>query len=179
VDPADSTARGDDPAVDPAEPVFCLDHGRTLSGAEVLRLVRSASEQRTAGLEAVHHLVLGVTAILFTFGFIVLCLQPIAPFNPLGRGMLSPSTIFNTVISFMTNTNLQHYSGDQNFSNFSQIFFILPNMFLSASIGICALSAIIRAFRGEATVGNFFVDMWRSALRWTPIVRQLEPSSKV
>jgi len=101
---------------------------------------------------------------LFVFGFVVLSLQPIAPLNPLGRGILAPSTIFNTVISFMTNTNLQHYSGDQHLSNFSQIFFILPNMFLSASVGFCALSAIIRAFRGEATVGNFFVDMWRVAI---------------
>ena len=75
--------------------------------------------------------------------------------------MLAPSTIFNTVAPLMTNRNLQHYSGDQHLSNFSQTFFILPNMFLSASIGFCALSAIIRAFRGEATVGNFFVDMWR------------------
>jgi potassium-transporting ATPase potassium-binding subunit len=104
---------------------------------------------------------LAFTAVLFIYGYIVLCLQPIAPLNPLGRGILAPSTIFNTVISFMTNTNLQHYSGDQHLSNFSQIFFILPNMFLSASIGFCALSAIIRAFRGEAVVGNFFVDMWR------------------
>jgi len=104
---------------------------------------------------------LAFTAVLFTYGYIVLCLQPIAPLNPLGRGILGPSVIFNTVISFMTNTNLQHYSGDQHLSNFSQIFFILPNMFLSASIGFCALAAIIRAFRGEATVGNFFVDMWR------------------
>jgi len=101
---------------------------------------------------------------LFVFGFVVLALQPIAPLNPLGRGMLAPSTIFNSVISFMTNTNLQHYSGDQHLSNFSQIFFILPNMFLSASVGFCALSAIIRAFRGEKTVGNFFVDMWRVAI---------------
>jgi K+-transporting ATPase ATPase A chain len=101
------------------------------------------------------------TGVLFTYGYVVLCLQPIAPLNPLGRGILAPSAIFNTVISFLTNTNLQHYSGDQHLSNFSQIFFILPNMFLSASIGFCALSAIIRAFRGEATVGNFFVDMWR------------------
>ena len=101
---------------------------------------------------------------LFVFGFVVLCLQPIAPLNPRGLGILAPSTIFNTVISFMTNTNLQHYSGDQHLSNFSQIFFILPNMFLSASVGFCALSAIIRAFRGEATVGNFFVDMWRVAM---------------
>src|SRR6202046_3520729 len=98
---------------------------------------------------------------LFVFGFVVLSLQPIAPLNPRGLGILAPSTIFNTVISFMTNTNLQHYSGDQHLSNFSQIFFILPNMFLSASVGFCALAAIIRAFRGEAKVGNFFVDMWR------------------
>src|ERR1700722_7961122 len=101
---------------------------------------------------------------LFVFGFFVLSLQPIAPLNPRGLGILAPSTIFNTVISFMTNTNLQHYSGDQHLSNFSQIFFILPNMFLSASVGFCALAAIIRAFRGEAMVGNFFVDMWRVAI---------------
>jgi potassium-transporting ATPase potassium-binding subunit len=100
-------------------------------------------------------------AVLFAFGYLVLCLQPIAPLNPLGRGILAPSTIFNTVISFMTNTNLQHYAGEQHLSNFSQIFFILPNMFLSASVGFCALTAIIRAFRGQATVGNYFVDMWR------------------
>ncbi|MGF6443841.1 potassium-transporting ATPase subunit KdpA [Paraburkholderia youngii] len=98
---------------------------------------------------------------LFVFGFVVLSLQPLMPLNPLGRGMLAPSTIFNTVISFMTNTNLQHYSGEQHFSNFSQIFFILPNMFLSAAVGLCALTAIIRALRGEHLVGNFFVDMWR------------------
>jgi K+-transporting ATPase ATPase A chain len=104
------------------------------------------------------------TVALFIFGFVILCLQPIAPLNPRGLGILAPSTIFNTVISFMTNTNLQHYAGETALSNFSQIFFILPNMFLSASIGFCALAAIIRAFRGEATVGNFFVDMWRVAL---------------
>ncbi|MEX3855585.1 potassium-transporting ATPase subunit KdpA [Paraburkholderia sp. BR10923] len=98
---------------------------------------------------------------LFVFGFVVLSLQPLMPLNSLGRGMLAPSTIFNTVISFMTNTNLQHYSGDQHFSNFTQIFFILPNMFLSAAVGLCALTAIIRALRGEHLVGNFFVDMWR------------------
>jgi potassium-transporting ATPase potassium-binding subunit len=107
---------------------------------------------------------LAFTAVLFIYGYLVLCLQPIAPLNPLARGILAPSTIFNTVISFMTNTNLQHYAGDQHLSNFSQIFFILPNMFLSASIGFCALTAIIRAFRSEKTMGNFFVDMWRVAI---------------
>jgi len=34
-------------------------------------------------------------------------------------------------------------------------------MFISAAIGFCALIAIIRALRGNPSVGNFFVDMWR------------------
>ena len=33
--------------------------------------------------------------------------------------------------------------------------------FLSASVGLCALTAIIRAFRSDSNLGNFFVDMWR------------------
>ncbi len=98
---------------------------------------------------------------LFVVGFAVLALQPWMPLNQDHKGMLAPTTIFNGVVSFMTNTNLQHYAGDVNFSNFSQIFFCILNMFLSASVGFCALVAIIRAFRGQKTVGNFFVDMWR------------------
>ena len=99
--------------------------------------------------------------VLFVFGYLVLAVQPWMPLNPDGKGMLFPSTIFNSVISFMTNTNIQHYSGDVHLSNFSQIFFCIYNMFLSASVGFCALVAIIRAFRGESTLGNYFVDMWR------------------
>jgi K+-transporting ATPase ATPase A chain len=99
--------------------------------------------------------------VLFVFGFIVLALQPWMPLNGQGKGMLAPSTIFHSVVSFMTNTDVQHYSGDQHFSNFSQLFFAIANFFLSASIGFCALTAIIRALRGDKTVGNFFVDMWR------------------
>src|SRR5215510_5561686 len=100
-------------------------------------------------------------AALFVYGFVVLAIQPLAPLNPRGLGMLAPTTIFNTVASFMTNTNLQHYSGDVHFSNFSQILFILTNMFISASVVFFVLTVIIRLFRGEKLVGNFFVDMWR------------------
>jgi K+-transporting ATPase ATPase A chain len=99
--------------------------------------------------------------VLFAFGYVILALQPVLPLNPRHLGMLAPTTIFNTVVSFMTNTDLQHISGDVHLSNFSQIFFITLNMFVSASVGFCALAAIIRAFRSEKTVGNFFVDMWR------------------
>jgi potassium-transporting ATPase potassium-binding subunit len=98
---------------------------------------------------------------LFIYGYVILSIQPWMPLNPQHKGMLSPTTIFHSAISFMTNTNLQHYSGDQHLSNFSQIFFCIANFFLSASVGLCALTAIIRLFRGEKKIGNFFVDMWR------------------
>ena len=74
---------------------------------------------------------------------------------------LTPTTVFNTVTSFMTNTNLQHYSGDQHLSYFSQIVFIIFNMFASAAIGLCCLAAVIRALRSDANMGNFYLDMWR------------------
>ena len=64
-------------------------------------------------------------------------------------------------MSFATNTDLQHYSGDQHLSNFSQLFFGFANFFLSAAIGLSALTAIIRAFRSDRSVGNYFLDMWR------------------
>jgi potassium-transporting ATPase potassium-binding subunit len=99
--------------------------------------------------------------VLFVFGFGVLALQPWLPLNPRHLGMLAPTTIFHTVVSFMTNTDVQHYSGDVCFSNFSQLFFCFPMFFLSASIGLCALTAIIRALRSDVLLGNYFLDMWR------------------
>jgi potassium-transporting ATPase potassium-binding subunit len=100
-------------------------------------------------------------AVLFVYGYIVLSAQPWMPLNPRGLGMLAPTTIFHTVLSFITNTNMQHYSGDVAFSIFSQIFFCMVNFFLSAAVGLCALAAIIRALRGDSHVGNYFLDMWR------------------
>ena len=102
--------------------------------------------------------------VLFVFGFIVLSLQPWMPLNPRGLGMLAPTTIFHSVVSFMTNTDLQHYSGDQHLSNFSQIVWVISNLFLSAAIGLSALCAIIRALRSDGHLGNFFLDMWRAII---------------
>lgn len=104
---------------------------------------------------------LAFNVVLYVFGFLILSVQQWMPLNPRGLGALAPSTILNTVMSFSTNTDIQHYSGDVAFSNFTQIFFCLPMFFLSASIGFCALTAMIRAFRSDPDVGNFFLDMWR------------------
>jgi K+-transporting ATPase ATPase A chain len=99
--------------------------------------------------------------VMFVFGFVVLSLQPKLPLNPDGKEMLAPTTIFNTVSSFLTNTNLQHYSGEQHLSYFSQLVFIVWNMFVSAGVGFCALAAITRGLRGDPHMGNFYLDLWR------------------
>ncbi len=99
--------------------------------------------------------------LMFVFSFLVLALQPCTPLNPEGLRCWRRAPFFTASSHFMTNTDLQHYSGDQHLSNFSQIFFGIFNLFFSAAIGLCALVAIIRALRGDSSVGNFFVDMWR------------------
>ncbi len=99
--------------------------------------------------------------LLFAFGYLVLSLQPYLPFAPAGKGMLAPTTIFNSASSFFTNTDLQDYSGEQHLSYSSQIFFVVANMFLSAGVGFCALAAVVRGLRGDAHMGNFYIDLWR------------------
>jgi K+-transporting ATPase ATPase A chain len=101
--------------------------------------------------------------VMFIVAFVVLALQPYMPLNPdhHDKGPLAPTTIFNTAVSFLTNTNLQHYSGEQHLSYFSQMTAILWNMFVSAAVGFCALAAVIRGLRGDANMGNFYLDMWR------------------
>jgi K+-transporting ATPase ATPase A chain len=99
----------------------------------------------------------------FVVGFAVLATQPWHPefLNPDKKGMLAPSTIFNTVCSFLTNTNLQHYAGEVHLSYFSQLVFVCWKQILSPIIGLAALLAIIRGLRGDRHMGNFYLDMWR------------------
>src|SRR6516225_8448030 len=41
--------------------------------------------------------------LMFVVAFAVLALQPLLPLNPDHKGMLAPTTIFHTAISFFTN----------------------------------------------------------------------------
>ena len=100
-------------------------------------------------------------ALTFVVGFAILSLQPYLPLNPDGKKMLAPTTIFNTVCSFLTNTNLQDYSGEVHLSYFSQLFFICWKQAISPMLGMAALLAIIRGLRGDKSMGNFYVDLWR------------------
>jgi K+-transporting ATPase ATPase A chain len=102
--------------------------------------------------------------VIFLFGFLVLATQPWHPafLNPDNKGMLSPTTIFNTACSFLTNTNLQHYSGEVHLTYGSQLFGIMFKQFLTPMVGLAALLAVIRGLRGDKHLGNYNLDMWRS-----------------
>jgi K+-transporting ATPase ATPase A chain len=99
--------------------------------------------------------------VMFVVSFLVLSVQASAPLNPDKQKTLAPTTVFNTACSFVTNTNLQHYSGEQHLSYFSQLFAIIWLMYVSAAVGFCALAAVIRGLRGDAHMGNYYLDMWR------------------
>lgn len=110
---------------------------------------------------------LGTNAIMILFGYFILRIQSIGLFNPNGIGSMEQSLSFNTIISFMTNTNLQHYSGESGLSYLSQMLVITFMMFVSAASGYAACIAFIRGLAGKSkdNVGNFFVDLVRITMR--------------
>lgn len=110
---------------------------------------------------------LATNAVMILLGYIILRIQSIGLFNPNGIGNMEESLSFNTIISFMTNTNLQHYSGESGLSYLSQMLVITFMMFVSAATGYAACIAFIRGLAGKTkdNVGNFFVDLVRITTR--------------
>lgn len=105
-------------------------------------------------------------AVMVFVGYLVLRLQNIHVFNPNGIEGMDASLSFNTIISFMTNTNLQHYAGESGLSYLSQIVVICYMMFTSAATGYASAIAFIRGLVGKKkTMGNFYVDMIRITTR--------------
>jgi len=105
---------------------------------------------------------LAFNAVLFCFAFLLLWLQPYLPFNPDRKGPLNGDLIFNIVCSFVTNCSLQHYAGEQHLSYFSQIGVIAFLDFVSTASGLACLAAVVRGLRGEANLGDFYLDLSRA-----------------
>jgi potassium-transporting ATPase potassium-binding subunit len=70
----------------------------------------------------------------------------------------------NTAASFITNTNWQFYGGEYTMSYLTQMAGLAVQNFVSAAVGIAVLSAVVRglARRSSATIGNFWVDLYRT-----------------
>jgi K+-transporting ATPase ATPase A chain len=99
--------------------------------------------------------------------FAVVILQARLFLNPDGIAGMEPTLAFNTISSFTTNTNLQHYSGETGLSYLSQMIAITFLQFVTAATGMAALVAIIRALGGNGLtkLGNFYVDLTRAGVR--------------
>ena len=110
---------------------------------------------------------LATNGVMMLIGYAILRLQALPVFNPNGIGAMEETLSFNTIISFMTNTNLQHYSGESGLSYMSQMLVIIYMMFVSAATGYAACIAFIRGLAGKTkdNVGNFFVDLTRITTR--------------
>ena len=110
---------------------------------------------------------LTTNAVMVFIGYLILRIQSISIFNPNGITSMEETLSFNTIISFMTNTNLQHYSGESGLSYFSQLLVITFMMFVSAASGYAACIAFIRGLAGKTKecVGNFYMDLVRVITR--------------
>ena len=110
---------------------------------------------------------IGTNAVMIAIGYIILRIQSLPLLNPNGIEGMEPTLAFNTIISFMTNTNLQHYSGESGLSYLSQMLVIIFMMFVSAASGYAACVAFIRGLAGKTkdNVGNFFADLVRITTR--------------
>ena len=78
---------------------------------------------------------------------------------------MSVDQAFNTIVSFMTNTNLQHYAGETQLSLYSQMFVIITFMFVSSASGIAVGFAFIRGLTGKP-FGNFYKDIVKILIRF-------------
>lgn len=91
-------------------------------------------------------------------------IQGILPLNPSGITAMEQTLSFNTAISFMTNTNLQHYSGESGLSYLAQMVAIGLMMFTAPATALAVIIAFIRGLAGKP-LGNFYVDLIRSIFR--------------
>ncbi len=95
--------------------------------------------------------------VLSIVGFIIILLT--------SGSLMSVDQAFNTIVSFMTNTNLQHYAGETQLSLYSQMFVIITFMFVSSASGIAVGFAFIRGLTGKP-FGNFYKDIVKILIRF-------------
>lgn len=111
---------------------------------------------------------LTINYIWFIWIMFVLLTQSWHPFwNPDNILSMEPTQAFNTAVSFVTNTNLQHYSGETGASYFSQLLALVFLQFVSAGTGIAALALLYKGLANRSTrnLGNFYYHLVRACTR--------------
>ena len=105
------------------------------------------------------------------------------PLNPDGNPNMRWDIALHTMVSFLTNTNQQHYAGQAQLSYLAQMTGIVGLQVATPMMGLALVIATLRALMGgrqamapdsdpaapagdDADVGNFWVDVVRASLRF-------------
>lgn len=110
---------------------------------------------------------LSINFIWFLWAMLILSLQNILFWNPDNIPGMEPTQAFNTAVSFMTNTNLQHYSGETGTSYLSQLVVFCFLQFVSAGTGIAVVALLFKGLSNKSGshLGNFYNLMLKSCTR--------------
>ena len=110
---------------------------------------------------------LTINVIWLFYAFFCLLFQSHLPLNPDGNPNQSPDLAFNTALSFLTNTNLQDYSGESLATYFTQHFVFMFLHFVSAATGLAAMMVVFKAMKDKITdkLGNFWDFFLKSITR--------------
>src|ERR1017187_637180 len=110
---------------------------------------------------------LTINLLWFVYGFFMLMYQDKLPLNPDGNPGQTADLAFNSIISFVTNTNLQDYSGETGATYLTQLFVFTFLQFVSAATGIACLIALFNGLKEKSTnnLGNFWSIFVKSTTR--------------
>ncbi|MDF2432484.1 MAG: potassium-transporting ATPase potassium-binding subunit [Mucilaginibacter sp.] len=110
---------------------------------------------------------LTVNLLWLFYAFFCLLFQAHLPLNPDKNPNQTPDLAFNTALSFVTNTNLQDYSGESGATYYTQLFVFMFLHFVSAATGIAAMMVVFKAMKDKITdkLGNFWDFLLKSITR--------------
>src|SRR6478609_2666601 len=140
---------------------------RWLSGVEggFYRLLRT-EQNREQDWKSYSKSVLVFSIVFFGLLYAIQRLQGHLFLNPDHLKGVPSHISLNTAASFVTNTNWQFYGGEYTMSYLSQMAGLAVQNFVSAGVGMAVLAAVVRglARRSTGTLGNFWVDLYRSVV---------------
>ena len=123
-------------------------------------------------------------ALLAIVVWVIFMTQAWLPLNPDGIPNMSWDLALHTMVSFLTNTNQQHYSGQAQLSYLSQMTGIVGLQVVTPVMGLAMVAATLRGLFGgrqamaqgqdgapsdagaTVDVGNYWADVTRATLRF-------------
>ena len=109
-----------------------------------------------------------INGVWLVYAFVMLLVQAGIPiWNQGNISSMEWTLAFNTAISFLTSTNLQHYSGESGATYFTQMAVLTFLQFVSAGTSLAVGVAVVRSLqdRTSTSVGNFYGDFVVSITR--------------